>query len=80
MHLHDLADRLVGQVLAVALVEGRDPVGAQAQRVHLVRAARDYVDVQNFILRKDETGELFLNELLGAARRGVVADLTTRQG
>jgi phosphatidylserine/phosphatidylglycerophosphate/cardiolipin synthase-like enzyme len=40
-------------------------------RLHLIRAARDYIDLQNFILRKDETGELLLNELLGAARRGV---------
>jgi len=40
-------------------------------RLHLLRAARESIDVQNFILRKDETGELFLNELLDAARRGV---------
>ncbi|MEE4217877.1 MAG: phospholipase D family protein [Xanthomonadales bacterium] len=40
-------------------------------RVHLVRSARARIDVQNFILRKDVTGELFLNELLNAARRGV---------
>lgn len=40
-------------------------------RVHLIRAAQEYIDVQNFILRKDETGELILNELLDAARRGV---------
>jgi len=40
-------------------------------RIHLARAARDYIDVQNFILRRDDTGELFLNELLAAARRGV---------
>ena len=53
----------------VTLVEHGE--AALALRVHLVRAAQDYVDVQNFILRKDETGELLLNELLGAARRGV---------
>lgn len=40
-------------------------------RIHLIRSARDQIDVQNFILRKDTTGELFLNELLDAARRGV---------
>jgi phosphatidylserine/phosphatidylglycerophosphate/cardiolipin synthase-like enzyme len=40
-------------------------------RLNLVRAARDRIDVQNFILRKDVTGELFLNALLEAARRGV---------
>jgi len=53
----------------VTLVEhGED---ALKLRVHLIRAARRQVDVQNFILRKDETGELILNELLDAARRGV---------
>jgi phosphatidylserine/phosphatidylglycerophosphate/cardiolipin synthase-like enzyme len=40
-------------------------------RVHLIRAARRYIDLQNFILRKDDSGELILNELLDAARRGV---------
>jgi len=53
----------------VTLVEhGED---ALKLRVHLIRAARRQVDVQNFILRKDETGQLILNELLDAARRGV---------
>ena len=48
-------------------------------RLHLIRAARDYIDLQNFILRKDATGELFLNELLGAARRGVKVRLLLDQ-
>jgi phosphatidylserine/phosphatidylglycerophosphate/cardiolipin synthase-like enzyme len=48
-------------------------------RLHLFRAAREYIDVQNFILRKDETGELFLNELLLAARRGVKVRLLLDQ-
>jgi putative cardiolipin synthase len=53
----------------VTLIEfGED---ALKLRIHLVRAARDTIDVQNFILRRDDTGELFLNELLDAARRGV---------
>jgi phosphatidylserine/phosphatidylglycerophosphate/cardiolipin synthase-like enzyme len=42
-----------------------------ALRLHLIRAAHDSIDVQNFILRRDDSGELFLNELLDAARRGV---------
>ena len=37
----------------------------------MIRAAQRYIDVQNFILRNDETGNLFLNELLTAAHRGV---------
>ena len=48
-------------------------------RLHLVRAARERIDVQNFILRKDVTGELFLNELLDAARRGVKVRLLLDQ-
>ena len=48
-------------------------------RLHLIRAARDYIDVQNFILRRDDTGELFLNELLDAARRGVKVRLLLDQ-
>jgi len=40
-------------------------------RIHLIRAAQRQIEVQNFILRKDDTGELILNELLDAARRGV---------
>ncbi len=53
----------------VTLVEyGED---ALKLRIHLTRAARYQIDVQNFILRRDDTGELLLNELLAAARRGV---------
>ena len=48
-------------------------------RVHLIRAARDNIDIQNFILRRDDTGELFLNELLNAARRGVKVRLLLDQ-
>lgn len=40
-------------------------------RLHLIRAARERIDLQNFILRRDDTGGLVLNELLNAARRGV---------
>jgi phosphatidylserine/phosphatidylglycerophosphate/cardiolipin synthase-like enzyme len=64
-------------VQRITLVEHGE--AALALRVHLVRAARDYIDVQNFILRKDATGELFLNELLGAARRGVKVRLLLDQ-
>jgi putative cardiolipin synthase len=42
-----------------------------ALRLHLVRAAQSTIDLQNFILRRDDSGELLLNELLDAARRGV---------
>lgn len=53
----------------VSLIEyGED---ALKLRIHLVRSAQRFIEVQNFILRHDSSGELFLNELLAAARRGV---------
>lgn len=48
-------------------------------RLNLVRAAGERIEVQNFILRKDVTGELFLNALLDAARRGVQVRLLLDQ-
>jgi putative cardiolipin synthase len=48
-------------------------------RIHLIRAARERIDLQNFILRRDDTGELLLNELLNAARRGVKVRLLLDQ-
>ena len=52
----------------VSLIEyGED---ALKLRIHLVRSAQRFIEVQNFILRHDSSGELFLNELLAAARRG----------
>jgi len=53
----------------VTLVEHGE--SALALRLHLIRSARSRIDVQNFILRRDDSGELLLNELLNAARRGV---------
>jgi len=52
---------------------------ALALRLHLIRSARGHIDVQNFILRKDDSGELLLNELLNAARRGVQVRLLLDQ-
>lgn len=40
-------------------------------RVHLIRAARDSIELQSFIFAEDDAGYLTLNELLQAARRGV---------
>jgi len=48
-------------------------------RVHMIRAAQRYVELQNFILRGDDTGELILNEMLAAARRGVKVRLLLDQ-
>lgn len=48
-------------------------------RIHMIRAAQRYIDLQNFILRGDDTGILILNELLDAARRGVKVRLLLDQ-
>jgi len=48
-------------------------------RVHMIRAAQRYIELQNFILRGDDTGVLILNELLDAARRGVKVRLLLDQ-
>ena len=61
----------------ISLIEfGED---ALLLRLHLIRAARETIEFQNFILRKDATGELILNELLTAARRGVKVRLLLDQ-
>jgi cardiolipin synthase C len=44
---------------------------ALALRLHLIRAARDRIVLQNYIFHDDASGSLLLNELLLAARRGV---------
>jgi phosphatidylserine/phosphatidylglycerophosphate/cardiolipin synthase-like enzyme len=53
--------------------------GALKIRLHLIRAARQTIELQNFILRADDSGKLILNELLEAARRGVKVRLLLDQ-
>ncbi len=53
----------------ITLLDAGEP--ALMIRIHLIRAAKHSIEVQNFILRRDDTGGLVLNELLNAARRGV---------
>ncbi len=40
-------------------------------RIHLIRAARESIDIQSFIWAEDDSGWLVLDELIAAARRGV---------
>lgn len=40
-------------------------------RLHLIRAARESIELQSFIYDSDDSGLLVLEELLAAARRGV---------
>ncbi len=40
-------------------------------RIHLIRAARERIELQSFIFAEDDAGQFLLDELLQAARRGV---------
>ena len=53
----------------VSLLEyGQDALLA---RVHLIRAARQRIDLQSYIFVEDDSGILLVSELIAAARRGV---------
>ena len=61
-------DRLKNQHHATLLDIGEDSLRA---RIHLIKAARESIEVQNFLFRRDQTGALFVDELVKAAKRGV---------
>ena len=48
-----------------------DSEAALVARINLIRAARQSIDVQTYIWDEDDSGQLVLNELIAAARRGV---------
>ncbi|HEV2607856.1 MAG TPA: phospholipase D family protein, partial [Xanthomonadaceae bacterium] len=48
-------------------------------RINLIRSARSSIDLQTFIYSQDDSGFLFFNELLKAARRGVKVRLLSDQ-
>ncbi|MEO8997602.1 MAG: phospholipase D family protein [Rhodanobacter sp.] len=56
-------------VHVVTLLDDSEP--ALAARINLIRAARQSIDVQTYIWDQDDTGQLVLDELVQAARRGV---------
>ncbi len=61
-------DTLKNQHHAALLDVGEDSLKA---RLHLARAARHSIELQNFLFRRDQTGGLLMHELVQAARRGV---------
>jgi len=67
LYLGDV-NALKSQHYATLLDIGEDSLKA---RLHLIRAARHSIEVQNFLFRRDQTGSLFMHELVKAARRGV---------
>ena len=48
-----------------------DSEASLAARINLIRAAKQSIDVQSYIWDQDDLGQLALNELIAAARRGV---------
>jgi cardiolipin synthase C len=48
-----------------------DSEAALVARINLIRAAHQSIDVQTYIWDEDDSGQLVLNELISAARRGV---------
>ena len=48
-----------------------DSEASLASRISLIRAAKTSIDVQSYIWDEDDLGQLALNELIAAARRGV---------
>ncbi|RDS79751.1 phospholipase D family protein [Dyella monticola] len=48
-----------------------DSEASLAARINLIRAAKRSIDVQSYIWDQDDLGQLALNELIAAARRGV---------
>jgi cardiolipin synthase C len=61
-----------------ALIIEQGPVALMA-RIHLMRSARHSIDLQTYIFDEDDAGQLVLDELLAAARRGVQVRLLIDQ-
>lgn len=60
----------------VILDYGQDALLA---RIHMIRAARETIDLQTFIFDEDDSARVIVRELLGAARRGVKVRLLMDQ-
>ncbi len=56
-------------------------VGTEAleARIHLIRSATRSIDLQTYIWANDEAGQFILDELVAAARRGVVVRILSDQ-
>ena len=73
--LRDLATRALTESTSeqprhYALIIERGP-DAMLARINLIRAATTRIDLQTYIFDEDDAGQLVLDELLAAARRGV---------
>lgn len=73
--LHELAARAFAESTpraprhyALILDRGQD---AMIARIDLIRSATTAIDLQTYIFDEDDAGQLFLDELVAAARRGV---------
>ena len=73
--LHDLAARALAESTPAqprhyALIIDRGP-DAMLARINLIRSATTRIDLQTYIFDEDDAGQLVLDELITAARRGV---------
>ena len=81
--LRTLGDRALSEsspgkpVNYVQIVEGGQD--SLLGRINLIRSARRSIDIQTYIYGDDDTGFLFFNELIAAARRGVKVRLIADQ-
>jgi cardiolipin synthase C len=65
----NIADSTNGEKHHVYLLDyGQDSL---LSRVHLIRSARETIELQTFIFDQDDAGHLVLAELLAASKRGV---------
>ncbi|WP_426701348.1 phospholipase D-like domain-containing protein [Rhodanobacter sp. Col0626] len=64
-------------VHVVTLLDDSEP--ALAARINLIRAARQSIDMQTYIWDQDDAGQLVLDELVQAARRGVLVRILADQ-
>ena len=81
--LRDLAARALAestpeQPRHYAVIIDRGP-DAMLARINLIRAATTRIDLQTYIFDEDDAGQLVLDELLAAARRGVQVRLLLDQ-
>ena len=76
--LTELGDRAYdnGSHFVTLLNRGRESFHA---RLHLIRAARESIDIQTFIWANDASGKLLMRELVEAAKRGVEVRLLSDQ-
>jgi len=71
VELNSPLDALVQDTARHHLLMVEQGSDALALRIHIIRSARERIELMNYIFHDDESGRLLLAELIDAARRGV---------